>query len=610
MAQQTINVGSVPNDGTGDPLRTAYQKINNNFNEIYSNVVGSNFKFTVNTMTTKLGNINISPLGTSSVVVGVNNQLFLSNVANSTNENTGALVVAGGVGIAKDVNIAGNLNVIGTIFGSSIEINVIENSPIGVTTPATGTFTTLIADFFTSNNSIDTSSLTFDSGSGNTISANVVNYDTGYGNSSTLGNLLVGDATIQNLFTPNVNITGGSISGVSVAITSIEDTPVGSITPNTGTFTVMTTSNAQITGGDISGVNFAISSLNGTPVGNATPSTGAFTTLTATTQYDGSTNGAHNGTVGATTANTGKFTTLTATTQYDGAVFGPFNGTVGATTANTGKFTTLTATTQYDGAVFGPINGTIGATTANTGAFTTLTASSTLDVSGTANFAGTINVATVQASNIGNTGATIIGTHNGPINGPVNGTIGATTPNAGTFTSISTSVDSTIGANLTISGNLIATAFDIQGNITGSASSASSATTAGTATYASTAGLASAATTVVQSYQGNITGVGILDNLQVTGSTILNGSLSISDISISGNVSANNLTSTYGLSTGNIEIFGGNLIITNSYTVGSSIGDSADIPGKIVWDSSYIYVCIAPYDGITPIWLRANLTSF
>jgi hypothetical protein len=38
MAQQTINVGAAPNDGLGDPIRTAYQKCNNNFNELYSRV--------------------------------------------------------------------------------------------------------------------------------------------------------------------------------------------------------------------------------------------------------------------------------------------------------------------------------------------------------------------------------------------------------------------------------------------------------------------------------------------------------------------------------------------------------------------------------------------
>lgn len=35
MAQQTINLGTVPNDGTGDPLRAAMTKVNANFTELY-----------------------------------------------------------------------------------------------------------------------------------------------------------------------------------------------------------------------------------------------------------------------------------------------------------------------------------------------------------------------------------------------------------------------------------------------------------------------------------------------------------------------------------------------------------------------------------------------
>ena len=35
MAKQTINIGTTANDGTGDPLRTAMIKVNDNFNEIY-----------------------------------------------------------------------------------------------------------------------------------------------------------------------------------------------------------------------------------------------------------------------------------------------------------------------------------------------------------------------------------------------------------------------------------------------------------------------------------------------------------------------------------------------------------------------------------------------
>jgi hypothetical protein len=36
MAKQTIGIGAAPDDGTGDPLRTAFTKANSNFTELYN----------------------------------------------------------------------------------------------------------------------------------------------------------------------------------------------------------------------------------------------------------------------------------------------------------------------------------------------------------------------------------------------------------------------------------------------------------------------------------------------------------------------------------------------------------------------------------------------
>jgi len=36
MAKQTINIGTVANDGTGDALRDAFDKVNDNFDELYA----------------------------------------------------------------------------------------------------------------------------------------------------------------------------------------------------------------------------------------------------------------------------------------------------------------------------------------------------------------------------------------------------------------------------------------------------------------------------------------------------------------------------------------------------------------------------------------------
>tara|TARA_R110001632_G_scaffold113550_1_gene224619 strand:- start:37 stop:540 length:504 start_codon:yes stop_codon:yes gene_type:complete len=40
MAKQVINIGTTANDGTGDPLRSAFDKVNDNFTELYSDDAG------------------------------------------------------------------------------------------------------------------------------------------------------------------------------------------------------------------------------------------------------------------------------------------------------------------------------------------------------------------------------------------------------------------------------------------------------------------------------------------------------------------------------------------------------------------------------------------
>lgn len=49
MAKQIINIGSSPNDGTGDSLRLAFTKANANFTEIYS---GLDTKISLTTLKT------------------------------------------------------------------------------------------------------------------------------------------------------------------------------------------------------------------------------------------------------------------------------------------------------------------------------------------------------------------------------------------------------------------------------------------------------------------------------------------------------------------------------------------------------------------------------
>ena len=72
MAQQVINIGAAANDGSGDPLRTCFDKINDNFSELYAKgPAGANFDLSDNDIeaTNSNGGINLIPNGTGKVVV-------------------------------------------------------------------------------------------------------------------------------------------------------------------------------------------------------------------------------------------------------------------------------------------------------------------------------------------------------------------------------------------------------------------------------------------------------------------------------------------------------------------------------------------------------------
>ena len=74
MAQQNINTGTLPNDKTGDSLRTAMIKVQNNFSELYTtapisnsvNVGDATSNVTVNATSVFIGNSGTYSIANSS----------------------------------------------------------------------------------------------------------------------------------------------------------------------------------------------------------------------------------------------------------------------------------------------------------------------------------------------------------------------------------------------------------------------------------------------------------------------------------------------------------------------------------------------------------------
>ena len=126
MAQQIINTGAAANDGTGDPLRTAFTETNSNFTEIYAaGPVGSNVQIANNTILTlnTNGNLVLAPNGTGRVVANVDvvpNRANVRNLGSSSARWSTVyaqyLNVTNGTTVDGDLTVGGNLTVTGDII--------------------------------------------------------------------------------------------------------------------------------------------------------------------------------------------------------------------------------------------------------------------------------------------------------------------------------------------------------------------------------------------------------------------------------------------------------------------------------------------------------------
>jgi len=306
-------------------------------------------------LTSGLNDIVFAPGGSNA-----NNEYGRINAANvfvirstvaATSTTTGAITVAGGVGIQGAVYAGG----LGQFSGG------IQNTQIGNSVPNTAAFTTLTANGttlgLTSATALNSTPI------GNSVPSTGAFTTVNVSGSSTLN-----------------TITGASFQGV-----------IGNVTPAAGAFTTLTTSSTTQLG------LTTATALNSTPIGNSVPSTGAFTTLTSNTETVG---GLQAVAIGNVTPGTAAFTT--ATTGGLQAV------AIGNASPGTAVFTTLTAsgTTQLGLTTATAVNSTpIGNSAPSTGAFTTLTASGITQVTNNTASTAYTNGALVVAGGVGIGGA-------------------------------------------------------------------------------------------------------------------------------------------------------------------------------------------------------------
>jgi hypothetical protein len=146
MAKSIIGVGTTANDGTGDTLRAAGVKINDNFSEIY-NALGTGSAITLTPTVTELNYVDgvtsaiQTQLDAKSPTAGSSSITTLGTIATGTWNGSVVAGQYGGTGVAntgKTITIGGNLTTSG-----AHDTTLTTTGTTGVTLPTSGTLATL-----------------------------------------------------------------------------------------------------------------------------------------------------------------------------------------------------------------------------------------------------------------------------------------------------------------------------------------------------------------------------------------------------------------------------------------------------------------------------------
>ena len=276
MAQQTLNVGTNANDGTGDTLRVAMQKVNDMFTELYlSPLSGGDLEFSGNEIRAVRSNDDIvfKPAGTGAIsmpAIRIN-----GNNIEGTRSNEDIRLLPAGTGSV----VFGSLSISGTSLSSddSTAININDNLTVDGTATISGTAT--ITGATTLQSTLDVTGAT-------TLSTLDVTGNTTLAGTTTIDNLTFNDNIISSSSNADIRLEPGGTGAVVIASLTVDDNI--NITDNeitttqsdsdlvltpAGTGSVVISSDLDINGGTI----------DNTVIGGTTPAAGTFTTLTANT---------------------------------------------------------------------------------------------------------------------------------------------------------------------------------------------------------------------------------------------------------------------------------------------------------------------------------------
>ena len=275
MAQQTLNIGSNANDGTGDTLRAAMDKVNDNFNELYASPLFSgNLSFSGNEISATRTNDDIVfvPAGTGSVsfpAIKIND-----NNIEGTRTNDNINLIPSGTGSV----IFGAIKIAGTSLSSddSSIININDGLIVDGTLNVSGISTLTGATNLGSTLAVP-SGLT-------TLSTLNVTSTTSLVGTTTIDNLTFNDNTIGSSSNADINLTPGGTGSVVInnltvdSNINITDNEIKTTQSNSD-LVISPAGTGQVV---ISKADINSGAIDGTVIGGSTAAAGTFTTLTTT----------------------------------------------------------------------------------------------------------------------------------------------------------------------------------------------------------------------------------------------------------------------------------------------------------------------------------------
>ena len=420
MAQQTVSIGSSANDGTGDPLRTAFTKINANFTELYGSTAEANDL--VEDTTPVLGgdldtagkdivgpsnaDIKILPGGTGRVIASALaiNGTTLSSDDSSKITIAEALDVTGALTVSGATSLIGNTTIDNLIINDNT-ISSSSNADINLTPGGTGNVVAGAVTFNgTTLSAADSSKITLAeavdvTGALTVVGASTLAAVTGTTGSfsSTLGvtgvTTLSGTAVIDNITINDNTISSSSNADINITPGGTGNVVVGAVTFNGTSLSAADSSLIQIAEAfNVSGAVTMASTLGVTGAFTASAAaevSGTLTTADITTVGTQTITGTLN--VDGIQIKDNKITTSTSDAVLEVAAFG--TGTVDVQSAMTTIGQTVTGDVDITGSISVDnvdINGnTISATNSNGGI--TLTPNGTGIITLGGNYVGVTN---------------------------------------------------------------------------------------------------------------------------------------------------------------------------------------------------------------------------